>query len=152
MMRPLIVPGIIAAFSVVIIYLALQLKLSPPMIVGHSMQPRSFPIFLMVINLILVAILAWDCMRNPPKPIKLEGITTWVSISMFAAFYFLTTYADFFIAIAVVMFVLSTSWGEKRLHIAALVSVTVPLTLFLLFDEVLKIRFPRGLITNWYYG
>ena len=43
MMRPLIVPGIIAAFSVVIIYLALQLKLSPPMIVGHSMQPRSFP-------------------------------------------------------------------------------------------------------------
>ena len=56
MMRPLIVPGIIAAFSVVIIYLALQLKLSPPMIVGHSMQPRSFPIFLMVINLVLVGI------------------------------------------------------------------------------------------------
>ena len=152
MMRPLIVPGIIAAFSVVIIYLALQLKLSPPMIVGHSMQPRSFPIFLMVINLVLVGILAWDCMRNPPKPIKLEGATTWISILLFAAFYVLTTYADFFIAIAVVMFLLCTSWGEKRFHIAALVSVTVPLTLFLLFDEVLKIRFPRGLITNWYYG
>ena len=57
-MRPLIIPGILAAFSVVIIYLALQLKLSPPMIVGHSMQPRSFPIFLMVINLILIAILS----------------------------------------------------------------------------------------------
>ena len=106
----------------------------------------------MVINLVLVGILAWDCMRNPPKPIKLEGMTTWISISLFAAFYVLTTYADFFIAIAVVMFLLCTSWGEKRYHIAALVSVTVPLTLFLLFDEVLKIRFPRGLITNWYYG
>ena len=151
-MRPLIIPGILAAFSVVIIYLALQFKLSPPMIVGHSMQPRSFPIFLMVINLILIGILAWECMRNPPKPVELEGITTWVSISVFAAFYFLTTYADFFIAIAVVMFILSTSWGERRLHVAALISVTVPLTLFLLFDEVLKIRFPRGLITNWYYG
>ena len=151
-MRPLIIPGILAAFSVAIIYLALQLKLSPPMIVGHSMQPRSFPIFLMVINLILIAILAWECKRNPPPPVKLEGITTWISISMFAAFYVLTTYADFFIAIAVVMFVLSRSWGEKRLHVAALISVTVPLTLFLLFDEVLKIRFPRGLITNWVYG
>ena len=151
-MRPLIIPGILAAFSVVIIYLALQLKLSPPMIVGHSMQPRSFPIFLMAINLILIAILSWECYRNPPKKIELEGMTTWVSISLFAAFYVLTTYADFFIAIAVVMFVLSTSWGEKRLHVAALISVTVPLTLFLLFDEVLKIRFPRGLITNWYYG
>ena len=151
-MRPLIIPGILAAFSVLVIYLALQLKLSPPMIVGHSMQPRSFPIFLMVINLILIGILAWECMRNPPKPVELEGITTWVSISVFAAFYFLTTYADFFIAIAVVMFILSTSWGERRLHVAALISVTVPLTLFLLFDAVLQIRFPRGLITNWYYG
>jgi len=151
-MRPLIVPGILAVFSVVIIYLALQLKLSPPMIVGHSMQPRSFPIFLMVINLILIGIMAWECLRTPPKQVELEGITTWVSIATFAAFYILTTYADFFIAIAVVMFALSTSWGERRLHVAALISVTVPLTLFLLFDEVLKIRFPRGLITNWYYG
>ena len=151
-MRPLIIPSILSVFSVVVIYLALQLKLSPPMIVGHSMQPRSFPIFLMVINLILIGILAWECKRNPPKPIELEGITTWISISVFAAFYFLTTYADFFMAIAVSMFILSTSWGEKRRHVAVLISVTVPLTLFLLFDEVLKIRFPRGLITNWYYG
>jgi putative tricarboxylic transport membrane protein len=151
-MRPLIVPGIISVFSVVVIYLALQLKLSPPMIVGHSMQPRSFPIFLMAINLVLVALLAWDVMRNPPKPVKLEGITTWISIALFAAFYLLTTFTDFFIAIAAVMFVLCVSWGEKRYHIAALVSVTVPLTLFILFDEVLKIRFPRGIITNWYYG
>ena len=109
-------------------------------------------IVMMVINLILIAILSWDCYRNPPKKIELEGMTTWVSISLFAAFYVLTTYADFFIAIAVVMFALSRSWGEKRLRVAALISVTVPLTLFLLFDEVLKIRFPRGLITNWYYG
>ena len=72
-MRPLIIPGILAAFSGVVIYLALQLTRSPPMIVGHSMQPRSFPIFLMVINLILIGILAWECMRNPPKPVELEG-------------------------------------------------------------------------------
>ena len=55
---------------------------------------RFHSIFL--INLVLVEILAWDCMRNPPKPIKLEGMTTWISISLFAAFYILTTYADFF--------------------------------------------------------
>ena len=53
---------------------------------------------------------------------------------------------------AVVMFVLCYSWGERRIHVAGLVSVVTPLSLFLLFDEVLKIRFPRGLITNWYYG
>ena len=151
-MRPLVIPGIIALFSVVIIYLALQLRTSPPLIVGASMQPRSFPIFLMVINLLLVGIMIWQNLKNPPEPVKMEGPTTWISIGLFALFYILTTYADFFIAIAAVLFLLSVSWGERRLLVAGLVALTVPLTLFLIFDEVLKIRFPRGLITNWYYG
>ena len=43
--------------TIVIIYLSLQLETSPEMIVGDSMQARSFPIFLMVINLILVGVL-----------------------------------------------------------------------------------------------
>ncbi len=151
-MRSLVIPGIIALFSVVIIYLALQLRTSPPLIVGASMQPRSFPIFLMVINLLLVGIMIWQNLKNPPEPVKMEGPTTWISIGLFALFYMLTTYADFFIAIAAVVFLLSVSWGERRLLVAGLVALTVPLTLFLIFDEVLKIRFPRGLITNWYYG
>lgn len=151
-MRPLVIPGIIALFSVVIIYLALQLRTSPPLIVGASMQPRSFPIFLMVINLLLVGIMIWQNLKNPPEPVKMEGPTTWISIGLFALFYILTIYADFFIAIAAVVFLLSVSWGERRLLVAGLVALTVPLTLFLIFDEVLKIRFPRGLITNWYYG
>ena len=151
-MRPLVIPAIIALFSVVIIYLALQLRVSPPLIVGASMQPRSFPIFLMVINLLLVVIMVWQNLKNPPALVKMEGPTTWISIGLFALFYLLTVYADFFIAIAAVVFLLSVSWGERRLHVAGLVALTVPLTLFLVFDEVLKIRFPRGLITNWYYG
>ena len=151
-MRPLIIPGIIALFSVVIIYLALQFRTSPPLIVGASMQPRSFPIFLMVINLFLVAILVWQNLKTPPSQVKMEGPTTWISIGLFALFYILTVYADFFIAISAVVFLLSVSWGERRLHVAGLVALAVPLTLFLIFDEVLKIRFPRGLITNWYYG
>ena len=151
-MRPFIIPGFIAVFSLIIIYLALQLKTSPPMIVGHSMQPRVFPIFLMVINLGLVAILLWQNLRTPPKPVELEGLTTWVSVGSFGLFYVLTITTDFFIAIAVVMYLLCYSWGERRPLVAGSVALGFPLALFLLFDEVLKIRFPRGIITNWYYG
>ncbi|MGY9012153.1 MAG: hypothetical protein ACKVLN_08170, partial [Rhodobacterales bacterium] len=108
-MRPFIIPGILAFFSVVVIYLASQLKLSPPMIVGHSMQPRSFPIFLMVLNLLLVGIVAWQNWKTPPQPVEIEGSTTWVSIGSFALFYVLTVTTDFFIAISAVMFVLCYS-------------------------------------------
>ena len=149
-MRPLVIPAIIALFSVVIIYLALQLRVSPPLIVGASMQP-SFP-FPDGGQSVAGCHLVWQNLRNPPAPVKMEGPTTWISIGLFALFYLLTVYADFFIAIAAVVFLLSVSWGERRLHVAGLVALTVPLTLFLVFDEVLKIRFPRGLITNWYYG
>ena len=57
-MRFLIIPGVIAAFSIAVICAAVQLELSPPMIVGDSLQPRVFPILLMVINLILAVLLA----------------------------------------------------------------------------------------------
>ena len=57
-MRFLVIPGLITAFSLAVIWASLQLELSPAMIVGDSLQPRVFPILLMVINLILATLLA----------------------------------------------------------------------------------------------
>ena len=67
-------------------------------------------------------------------------------------FYGLTISTDMFIAIAVVMFLLSLAWGERRLLVALANAVLTPFFIFLLFDNVLRIRFPRGIIMNWYYG
>ena len=50
------------------------------------------------------------------------------------------------------MFVLSLLWGERRIWAAGILATVTPLAIFLLFDSVLKVRFPRGLLTNWYYG
>ena len=76
-MRFLVVPGVITAFSVAVIWAALQLDLSPPMIVGDSMQPRVFPILLMAINLVLAAFLAFQYRMEPPKKIQWDGLQTW---------------------------------------------------------------------------
>lgn len=147
-----IVPGVIAAFSLVVIWASLQLDISPPMIVGDGMQPRSFPIFLMILNLVLVAVLVGQLRRAPPKAIPLESFPTWGSLILLVVFYLLTTYVDMFIGIAVVMFLMCLLWGERRLVVAAAVALITPISVFLLFDKVLRIRFPRGILTNWYYG
>jgi len=146
------VPVIIAVFSVVVILLALQLDKSPPMIVGDSMQPRSFPIFLMVLNLVLVGFLVLQFRKNPPAAIPLEPIPTWGSIALFGVFYVITVTVDMFIAIAVVMLLMCWLWGERRWLVALLLAIVTPVSIFLLFDSVLKIRFPRGLFTNWWYS
>ena len=144
--------GIITVFSFIVIYLSLQLDLSPPMIVGDSMQPRAFPIFLMIINLVLVAFLTLQLRRSPPESIPLEPYQTWGTIVLLVVFYGLTTTLDMFIAIAVVMFLMCILWGEKRIYVALSTALVTPFLIFVLFDQVLRIRFPRGVLLNWYYG
>lgn len=151
-MRILVIPGVIAAFSFAVIWASLQLELSPPMIVGDSLQPRVFPILLMVVNLVLAALLAIQYRAKPPKKIQREGLQTWGSIVLFVIFYPLTVYLDMLIAIAVVMFAMCLLWGERRVYVAGAVALITPAAIFFLFDKVLRIRFPRGLFTNWYYG
>lgn len=116
------------------------------------MQPRSFPIFLMVLNLVLAGLLVLQFRKNPPASIPLEPISTWGSIALFGVFYGVTVTVDMFIAIAVVMLLMCWLWGERRWLVAVLLAVVTPLTIFLLFDSVLRIRFPRGLFTNWWYS
>ena len=147
-----ITPIFLALFSIAIILISLQLDTSPEMIVGDSMQARSFPIFLMVINLILISVLFLQFFKNYPEKIELEIFTTWFSMFLFLLFYFLTITTDMFIGIAVCMFLMGYTWGEKRLWVNLCNAVITPGLIFLLFDSVLKIRFPRGLLTNIYYG
>lgn len=151
-MRLYIIPAIIVVFAAVVIWASLQLDLSPQMIVGDSMQPRVFPIVLMILNLGLAVALVIQYRASPPKPVPVEGITTWGSIALFAVFYVLTVTVDMFIAIAVVVFLMCLLWGERRILVALAIAIVTPTSVFLLFDSVLQVRFPRGLFTNWYYG
>ena len=147
-----IIPLILTLFSLSVIAISLQLDTSPEMIVGDSMQARSFPIFLMILKLILVGVLAFQFYKNTPEAVTLEKYHTWGSMFLFLLFYLLTVYTDMFIGIFVVMFLMSILWGEKRIWVSFLTDTITPGLIFLLFDYVLKIRFPRGILMNLYYG
>ena len=70
-----LVPLILSIFSLAVIAISLQLDTSPEMIVGDSMQARSFPIFLMILKLILIGVMTYQFYKNNPKPVALENIT-----------------------------------------------------------------------------
>jgi len=110
-----IIPLFLTLFSFVVIYLSLQLDTSPEMIVGDSMQARSFPIFLMVINLLLVGILSLQFYKTYPKEIELEKFPTWSSMLLFLVFYIIILISgDMFVAIPIVMFLMGLTWGQKK--------------------------------------
>ena len=148
-----IIPLFLTLFSFAVIYLSLQLDTSPEMIVGDSMQARSFPIFLMVINLLLVGILSLQFYKTYPKEVELEKFPTWSSMLLFLIFYIIILISgDMFVAIPIVMFLMGLTWGQKKIWISLTNAIVTPLSIFLLFDYVLQVRFPRGWLTNIYYG
>ena len=148
-----IIPIFLTLFSFVVIYLSLQLDTSPEMIVGDSMQARSFPIFLMVINLLLVGILSLQFYKTYPKEVELEKFPTWSSMLLFLIFYIVILISgDMFVAIPIVMFLMGLTWGQKKIWISLTNAIVTPLSIFFLFDYVLQVRFPRGWLTNIYYG
>jgi len=126
-----IVPLILSIFSFVVIYLSLQLDTSPDIIVGDSMQARTFPIFLMVVNLVLTAILAFQFTKVYPKEIQLEKFPTWSSMLLFLVFYILVSVSgDMFVAIPVVMFLLGITWGQRKIWISLTNAIATPLLYF----------------------
>ena len=147
------IPLFLTIFSFVVIFLSLQLDTSPEMIVGDSMQARSFPIFLMVINLLLIGILSLQFYKTYPKEVELEKFPTWSSMLLFLVFYILIQVSgDMFVAIPVVMFLMGLTWGQKKIWISLTNAIITPMSIFFLFDYVLQVRFPRGWLTNIYYG
>ena len=146
------VPIVIFAFCAAVAYLALQLATAPPIVIGEAMQPRSFPIFLVALIAVLNIVLILQLMGGNRMPRPDHAPQTWLSIVLMLVFYAITTYADMFLALMVVIFIMCIVWGERRYWLAALVAVVTPISIFLLFDLVLKVRFPRGILTELYYG
>lgn len=147
-----LVPIVIFAFCATVAYLALHFDTAPPIVIGEAMQPRSFPIFLVALIGVLNLILIGQLMSGERMPLVRQAPQTWLSMLLMAIFYAITTYADLFLALAIVIFVMCIVWGERRYWLAGIVAVATPVTIFFLFDLVLKIRFPRGILTELYYG
>ena len=116
------------------------------------MQPRNFPLFLMLLTAIINVLLIRQILKAPPRQLTAHSYHTWGTIALMVVFYLVTVFADMMLAISLVVFSLCILWGERRLWVAALLAVLTPGTIFLFFDLVLQIRFPKGILTNLYYG
>ena len=112
------------------------------------MQPADFPQLLLITIILLTLAMAWF---DPVRVKERLQSSTIGTIVLFGVFALLTT-IDLFLALAVFAVALSAWWGERRLWVFAFVGLVLPLAIFFLFDQVFEIRFPRGLLTNLWYG
>lgn len=142
-----LVATVIVAFCLATLWLTLSFERMPP-ILKRGIQPSDFPQLVCWTIILLTAYMLW---RDPVKVTQPMGSKTLGSIVLMCVFAALTQ-IDLFIALGVFAFALSVYWGERRISRMLLVGIAVPVGVFLLFDQVFKIRFPRGLLTNLWYG
>lgn len=141
------VPCGIIAFCLVAFWFSTQFDRVPPILL-RGMQPSDFPqMVLLLIMALSVLVMIFD------RPIEHEPMArnVWGSLGLFVVFA-LVAQVDLFLGLAVFAGALAWLWGERRIWAITLVSCISPFLIFLLFDQVFSIRFPKGVLTNLWYG
>jgi len=142
-----LIPGLIIGFCLGAFWLTTNFKTMPP-ILKRGIQPSDFPQLLIALLIFLTVLMIW---KDPIRvKDRLRG-STWGTIALFAGFAALSS-IDFFLALGAFAAVLAAFWGERNIVRLLLLGVLVPAAIFFTFDQVFEIRFPRGLLTNIWYG
>lgn len=138
---------LIIAFSCTAIWISLSFEEMPP-ILKRGIQPADFPQLVCVLIILMTLFMMW---RDPIKVLEPMGSKTLGSIVLMGVFVAIST-IDLFLALGIFASVLAFYWGERHLLHLFGVGLFVPMAVFFLFDQVFEIRFPRGLLTNFWYG
>lgn len=145
-----ILPLCILGFCVLVVFLTTTFERVPPALV-QGIQPADFPILLAVLILGLTLLLVWQTWRSPGEIRSRVPSVLYLSVALIALFVALAAWVDLFIGLVVFFLGLSWSWGERRAAPLLICALVLPVGVFFLFDLVLEIRFPRGLLTELYY-
>lgn len=138
---------LIIAFCCAAIWISLSFDRMPP-ILKRGIQPADFPQLVCIFIILLTLLMFW---RDPIRIMEPISSKTLGSIALMALFAALSN-VDLFLALGVFAGLLAFYWGERRVFYLLGVSLLLPVAVFFLFDQVFEIRFPRGLLTNLWYG
>lgn len=142
-----LIPLLIIIFCLGAYWVTTTFKTMPP-ILKRGIQPADFPQLLLAVLILLTLVMVW---KDPIVIKEKMQPATLGTIALFAVFAALTA-IDLFLALGAFAAALAAFWGERRVQMLAVIGIVVPLAIFFLFDLGFEIRFPRGLLTNLWYG
>jgi len=142
-----VVTFVIISFCGATFWISTTFDRMPP-ILKRGIQPADFPQLILILMLVLTVAMIW---LDPIIVDKRLDSKTVGSLVLFGVFGGLT-FIDLFLALGTVAALLAMFWGERRWHVVVGIGLMMPTLIFLLFDQVFEIRFPRGVLTNLWYG
>lgn len=141
------VPLIIIAFCAFAIWQTTMFDRVPP-ILKRGIQPSDFPQLIAGL-MIALSVILWIWPEEEPE--EALANSCWATLALMLGFVLIMP-IDLFLALGIFGAALALLWGERRFWALGLVGIVVPACVFLLFDLVFRIRFPRGVLTSLWYG
>ena len=123
----------------------------PPILV-RGIQPATFPKILLGLIFSLNALLVYFYFKRPKKDHERLGSIFYKTIAIFFIFPIIALKIDLILALMLSSIAIAYFWGEKNLVLILTLSILFPILVFLLFEGVLGLRFPPGILTNIYYN
>ncbi len=140
-------PVTIIAVSLFAFWQSTQFERVPP-ILKRGMQPSDFP---QLVLLLIIVLALYVLVKEKQVTIEKLHPKALSSIGLLVAFVLLAE-IDLFLGLGAFSAALCLNWGERRPGAILFVGLVVPVLIFFFFDAVFDIRFPRGLLTNLWYG
>ncbi|SES37702.1 Tripartite tricarboxylate transporter TctB family protein [Tranquillimonas rosea] len=143
---------LIGVFAAIAFGWTLTFENVPPMLV-RSFQPSAFPQLVCGLIVALSILAGYNTVRHDDAD-NLDGIPRqfYLTIGVLIIASLVAMTLDFLLAMMVGAAGIAAAWGERRASILIGVGLVGPVLTFLLFNEALQIRFPRGVLLNIYYG
>ena len=142
--------SLIIIISSILLIVTFTFDIVPP-ILNRGIQPATFPKALLVLIICLTLVVYILSIKFPWKEEKKLPKPFYITLYNFILFIIIAKTLDFFLAISVLSFLISYFWGERRIKALLLVSILFPIIVFVVFEAILGLRFPPGIITNIYY-
>jgi len=142
--------SLIIIISSILLIVTFTFDIVPP-ILNRGIQPATFPKALLVLIICLTLVVYILSIKFPWKKEKKLPKPFYITLYNFILFIIIAKTLDFFLAISVLSFLISYFWGERRIKALLLVSILFPIIVFVVFETILGLRFPPGIITNLYY-
>ena len=141
---------IIIAISIFLLISTFTFDIVPP-ILNRGIQPATFPKALLVMIISFTLLIYFLSIKKPWKIEKKLPRTFFLTLLSFLIFVIVSKTLDFFLAISLLSVFVSYYWGEKRILYLLMVSIIFPIIVFIFFETILGLRFPPGIITDFYY-
>ena len=141
----------IFVFSSVVIYLASQFRELPP-ILQRGLQPSTFPI-ICASFIILLSFILW-LRGSKEKDIfgtNFNYIT--IKVLLLIPIFILVLNVDFFLAIMLFSLAIHLLWADKiKIFPIILLTIILPVFIYVLFEQILGVKFPDGIVINYIRG